>query len=618
MSMKQIYNDSFFKRKSTQNYLKGIIACLTFLFASQNSVNAQVSTYGFTQSTGAFTPITGTVLETATGNTSTTSLNSNVYAVSLPFNFTFNATSYSSLNVTTNGFITFGTTAPTATNTSPISGTATYDGAVSVWGRDLNSVFDLNSVTGNISWETVGTAPNREVVIQWKNFRPAYSVSTTAAYAFSFQIRLQETSNVIKMVYDSGAFLAGTTGASTTAQIGLRGAANTDFNNRLNATTLGFMNSNAGTANSSTQASHTSSATPGMPSVGFTYTWTPPTCWVPNGVNVTGTTTTSATVNWLAPTIAPASGYDVYYSTTNTAPTSSTSPNISNVSGLSTPIGPLQNSTNYYVWVRSSCSSTDKSNWTAVTNFATQCNPLPGAYSEDFEAYPGVTNGAAGGVLPTCWNNLGTAQGGHVSNSTSSVVSGTKGLYLWTSGTTYIAYVALPAMSTLQSGNYKLKFDAKASVTANGILQIGYLDTTSTFVQLTTFSVPTSGTVYPFSFDIPALPAGVTQLALKNLGTPANSLSIDNLSYELQTLSTSEVLENKTLKIYPNPFTDNVNISDVEKIKTISVIDVSGRVLKTIENISSNINLSDLKAGLYLLNVQYKDGSKSSHKLIKK
>lgn len=611
--MKHFYKIFSSPKKPTKR-LKNATLCAALLFASFSAVNAQVSTYGFAQSSGTFAPITGTVLETATGNTSTTSLNSNVYAVTLPFNFIFNATSYSSLNVTTNGFVTFGATAPTSTNTTPISSTAAYDGAISVWGRDLNSVFDLNSITGNISWETVGTAPNREVVIQWKNFRPAYSISTTAAYAFSFQIRLQETSNVIKMVYDSGAFLVGTTGAATTAQIGLRGTAITDFNNRLNATTLDFISSTVGTANSSTQASHTTNATPGMPSAGFTYTWTPPTCWAPNGVNVNNITTTTATVNWLAPTFAPASGYDVYYSTTNTAPTSSTAPNLSNVTGLTTPIGPLQNSTNYFVWVRSACSSSDKSAWTSVTNFATQCNTLTGSYFEGFEGYTGTTNGNAG-VLPICWTNLGTTNGGHISNSTT--ITGNNTLYMWTSGAR-IAYVALPPMSTLQSGEYRLKFDAKASVTANGILQIGYVDSLNNFVELTTFSVSTTNTTYPFSFDIPVLPVGVTQLALKNPGTPANSLSVDNISYELKTLATSEVLAKNKLRIYPNPFTDIINIDNVENVKSASVIDLSGRVLKSFNGVSSSINLSDLKEGIYILALDYKDGSKSSHKIIKK
>lgn len=92
------------------------------------------------------------------------------------------------------------------------------------------------------------------MVIQWKDFRPNSSTSVTTAYTFAFQVRLKETSNVIQMVYNSGSYLVGSTNVTGTAQIGLRGATVADFNNRLNATTLEFINSTAGTASTSSQA----------------------------------------------------------------------------------------------------------------------------------------------------------------------------------------------------------------------------------------------------------------------------------------------------------------------------------------------------------------------------
>lgn len=611
--MKHFYQFFSQRRKNSNNLKNGLLG-LTMLLGG-GMFSAQVSGYMFSQSSGTYTPITGNVLAGATGNTSATSLDSNVYPVDLPFGFVFNGVTYNSLNVSTNGYVTFGTIAPSTTTSTPISSTLGYAGAISAWGKDINSVFDVNGTTGNISWETIGVAPNREMVIQWKDFRASYNISTTSAYVFSFQIILQEGTNKIKTVYNNGAYLVGSTAVSSTAQIGLRGNSNSDFNNRLNASTLEFFNSTTGTANTSTQAFNSVNATPGMPPAGLTYTWTPPTCFAPSGVNITGTTTTSATVNWNASSTVPANGYDLYYSTSTTPPDSSTQPTMTGLMGLSVPLSQLQPSTNYSVWMRSACSATDKSNWSPRINFATQCDPLPGAYFEGFEGYQGTTNGTAG-VLPACWNNLGTNTGGHISNSTT--ITGSNTLYLWTSGSTYVAYVALPAMSTLQSGNYRLKFDAKASVSANGILQIGYLDTSGNFAELTTFSVPTSGTVYPFSFDLPALPAGVSQLALKNPGTPANSLSIDNLSYELKTLATSEVAKKDPLKIYPNPFSDVIHISDIEKVKSISVVDVSGRMVRNVEKVSSELNLSELQMGVYILDVQYKDGTRASHKIIKK
>lgn len=339
-----------------------------------------------------------------------------------------------------------------------------------------------------------------------------------------------------------------------------------------------------------------------------------PSCLPPTNVTTGTITASNAQLSWTPSTSNPTSSYDIYYSTSNTSPTSSTTPNIVGHTSPNVTISPLNPATTYYVWVRSSCSSSDKSTWTNAVNFVTQCDVLTGSYFEGFEGYTGTTNGTAG-VLPACWTNLGTTNGAHISNSTT--ITGNNTLYLWTSGAR-IAYVALPPMTTLQSGNYQLKFDAKASVTAGGILQIGYIDTANNFVELTTFSVSTTNTTYPFSFDIPVLPAGVTQLAIKNPGTPANSLSIDNLSYEPKVLSTSEVSGKNKLRIYPNPFSDIVNIDNVTDVESASVIDVSGRTLKTFKEVSSALNLSDLKEGMYILVLDYKDNTRTTHKIIKK
>jgi hypothetical protein len=372
--MKHFYK-IFIRSNNLTNRLKNVAMSAAFLFLGYSALNAQVSTYTFGQSSGTFSPITGTILGTATGNASATNLNSEVYPITLPFGFNFNGVSYTSLNVSSNGFVTFGATAPSATNTTPISNTATYDGAISAFGRDLNSVFDVNSVTGNMSWDVVGTAPNREIVIQWKDFRPTNVTVTTSVYTFSFQIRLQETSNIIKAVYTSGSYVIGSTSYNSTAQIGLRGTAAADFLNRLNATTLEFINSTTGTANTSTQAFNTVNAIPGMPSSGLTYTWTPPSCYTPNGLTSISTTPTTANISWNASSSLPSGGYDIYYSTSNTPPISTTAPSQS-VTGTTATLSPLTPSTGYYIWIRSNCGSGNTSVWTLQPiSVFTQCQP---------------------------------------------------------------------------------------------------------------------------------------------------------------------------------------------------------------------------------------------------
>lgn len=253
-------------------------------FAILLSVNmySQVNLYTFTQSNGTYQEISGgTVIMNTTGLTASNSFDSVIYPIpngSIPFPFMFNNVLYTGLNVSSNGFITFGTTSPTDYNSLPISSSESYAGAVSAWGKDINGAFH-SSLESNVSWKVVGNAPNREFVIQYKNVRVSYSVSDTNIYTINFQIRLVEGTNQVKIVYGPNNTVAGTS-TNSTAQIGLRGAANTDYLNRTNSTSVNFNSSTAGTSNASTQAFNTNATSvAGMPTNGLTYTFNlPPLC----------------------------------------------------------------------------------------------------------------------------------------------------------------------------------------------------------------------------------------------------------------------------------------------------------------------------------------------------
>ncbi|MFC6267252.1 T9SS type A sorting domain-containing protein [Frigoriflavimonas asaccharolytica] len=73
----------------------------------------------------------------------------------------------------------------------------------------------------------------------------------------------------------------------------------------------------------------------------------------------------------------------------------------------------------------------------------------------------------------------------------------------------------------------------------------------------------------------------------------------------LALLRTSEnSKEQKDVKLYPNPFTDIVNVSDAKALVSVSVTDLSGRLVKTINKPTSQINLGDLKTGMYLITLK--------------
>ena len=119
---------------------------LVLLIAFSINANAQVKNYTFTQSSGTYTPITGgTIVATATGASGAASLDDNIYnlaAATIPFTFTYDGVGYDGLNISTNGFITLGATAPLGNNYGPINNTATYSGAIAAFGGDLNSLFN--------------------------------------------------------------------------------------------------------------------------------------------------------------------------------------------------------------------------------------------------------------------------------------------------------------------------------------------------------------------------------------------------------------------------------------------------------------------------------------------
>ncbi|WP_415326430.1 T9SS type A sorting domain-containing protein [Chryseobacterium sp. MMS23-Vi53] len=72
------------------------------------------------------------------------------------------------------------------------------------------------------------------------------------------------------------------------------------------------------------------------------------------------------------------------------------------------------------------------------------------------------------------------------------------------------------------------------------------------------------------------------------------------------------------IKVYPNPFSDVLNISDIANVKNVIVTDVSGRLVKTVANPASSLQLGELKQGMYLVTLEMKDGSKQTIKTIKK
>jgi hypothetical protein len=318
-----------------------------FLILTSFFVRSQVSSYTFGTSTGTYTPIVGGSNYdnfTSWSNTNFLDDNSSSVLESIGFNFVYNGTTYTQFGVNTNGFITLGSL-PTSSY-SPLS-TGTSNNVISAMGNDiigrgsllanrtsgsavititggdisLISVGDKVSGTGipagatvlsktattvtistnatsggtgfhfrfsrstfGIRFQTIGTSPNRTLVVQWTGWQ-RYTTTGGFGELYNFQIRLNETTNTINTVYN----IQGPTSATArTFEVGLRGSSNTDFNNRT--TTTNWSSTTAGTLNSSTV---TLSNTV-KPTSGLIYTWTPPVIPVCSGTPNPGNTLSSS------------------------------------------------------------------------------------------------------------------------------------------------------------------------------------------------------------------------------------------------------------------------------------------------------------------------------------
>ncbi|AZA58938.1 T9SS type A sorting domain-containing protein [Chryseobacterium shandongense] len=315
--------------------------------------------------------------------------------------------------------------------------------------------------------------------------------------------------------------------------------------------------------------------------------------------NITATTTmTEATLSWTAPATAPASGYQYYYSTSPTAPTATTPPTGDVTSGTSVTLNQLTTGQTYYFWVRSNCGGSSQSFW-KMKEFT------PGQISTLYTA----------GDINTQFNNSG------VTTSSTTSCAGT--------------------LSVNVPSGYKIKSTAvsyKMSTASNGWMgeQRSLLVCTTNNVTEASVTSGSGSSTGTYSYNRTGLTlandlTGTVNFELRawrtygGSGCTAEYNKVDNNTFTVMVtleplaLATSEVTVKEKERIaHPNPFVDTLYLEKAENVKKAVITDLSGIVVKTIENPSSALFLGGLKSGIYILTLQMKDGSLKSMKTIKK
>lgn len=363
-----------------------------------------------------------------------------------------------------------------------------------------------------------------------------------------------------------------------------------------------------------------------------------PTCFAPTALTMSGVTAYAANLAWTASSTTPGVGYEYYLSTSSVAPTSSAVPTGSVATpSVSVQLSNLAPGTNYYVWVRSVCSATDKSIWSIGEDFTTLCGVVT----------PNFTYNFTGGIND-CWSeaDTGTPAGtptvgysnwyetGFLNNGG----SGAMAINLYTSTwapSTFDSWIITPVFN-LSAGGYRVKFDyglteygdtIAGSLGSDDLVQFVVSQdggTTWTVLQTWNASSTIANTSTTYTYELTSYNNANTKFGFYATNGAVGDAEdveffVDNFVVEQSTLATHEAAVKKDLiKVYPNPFTNVLNISDVSNVKSIAVTDVSGRTVKTYAKPEASLQLGDLNSGLYFVILSMKDGSRQTVKAIKK
>lgn len=315
------------------------------------------------------------------------------------FDFTFNGDVFDVIGISNGGWVSFGKSSDglQAVWVYNWSGTPNGDpftqwyntpaesykrNRVAGFGNSSLQMVDWTSLVppgsySNLQVATIGTAPNRVCVIQWKDFGLRNDV-TVAMNKINFQIRLNESDNSVEVVFGPMNWVS-SLGRYRPTQIGLSGRTNEDYNGRMTeysepAFLYDWNNTIPANSNIASEASCLFTAPqPGNPNgagiapvEGLTWRWVAPVCPPPTWPLAVGNITFASAIATWEPFVPGEYEYVV------TAVNDVNAPAI--ISGTTTdpeiPMEGLEALTEYYIFVRAICDG-EPGTWSWATNFKT-------------------------------------------------------------------------------------------------------------------------------------------------------------------------------------------------------------------------------------------------------
>ncbi len=346
-------------------------------------------------------------------------------------------------------------------------------------------------------------------------------------------------------------------------------------------------------------------------------------CEKPSNISYTDITGESATINWIASPSNP-SAYEYYYSTEETAPTPSTIPS-GTVDATSVNISGLTPLTTYYVWVRSACDADNTSSWLSGSNLVTGCGDYMVDFEENFDDYVYAD-------VPQCWTTIIQDDSGYpdIQVDDAQSVSPPNSIRFYNSSDVIGSYYLIsPKFSDLGTAERYVTFQVYRTVLYDGStdnfynMEVGFMpDTQDTESYQTLMNITEDIVVNQWkkiTVELTNFSENEGHIVIKynpTEGGDYNKFYIDDFTYK-STISVNDVeMTNAEATIFPNPFNNKITIKNVENVQRINILDVTGRAIKTMSP-QKELNLSALQNGIYIINLNYKNGTVQNVKVIK-
>lgn len=184
-----------FARKVSASLLAFLMTTVGFALAivdvEAEAGSADAHGYSWTDSKGGAPNVTFEWIDVQGGTDAGFSYSTNQFVgpFNIGFAFEFYGNTYSSFYISTNGFMTLGSGATDSVN-DPIPSTSVPNNVIAPFWDDLMVDYSPYN-SGEVYYQTMGAAPNRQLVVQWDNVSRAYSSNH-----LTFEVILNETGEV--------------------------------------------------------------------------------------------------------------------------------------------------------------------------------------------------------------------------------------------------------------------------------------------------------------------------------------------------------------------------------------------------------------------------------------